>query len=288
MNPPSVSFEFFPPRSDAQSRRFWRSIGSLENFSPEWISITFGAQRTDSAASFDAIETLSRDTRLPIAAHLTCGGRRREDMQQAIERFRAAGVRHVVALRGDQGSDGGIGRGERLSHALDLVSLLVEAGGFEISVAAYPEVHPEAADEASDLDWLARKFEAGASRALTQFFFDADRFLRWRDRARARGIAGPLVPGILPVHDIERVRVFAESCGASVPKALIARFDGVAEPLARDAIAIDLTVELCSRLQREGVDAFHLYTLNQSRLVGPIVEALGVGRRGLHQTRSAA
>ena len=286
-SPPRLSFEFFPPRSAAQSRRFWRTFGALEPLAPDHVSLTWGALGSDSAASLDLLALLMPETDIPVTAHLSCIGQTREDLRVTLDELEGLGVRRVLALRGDA-PDGMTLPADSCRHASDLVALLAEERPhLEIAVAAYPETHPDARDADSDLHWLRHKLDGGAERAYTQFFFEPEVFLRWRDRARAAGIDKPLVPGILPVHDIDKVRAFAGKCGSSVPAALARRFDGVTDPVGRRERAVEESVELCRALGREGVDEFHLYTLNQSALARAIAVEL-LGRRDAPPDATAA
>lgn len=278
---PRLSFEFFPPRSDAQSRRFWRTIGALESLAPSYVSLTWGALGSDSRASLETLELLARDTSLDVAAHLSCIGQSAPELRATLDELEGFGVRRIVALRGDV-VDGADVAPRAFRHASELVELIAtERPHLDVSVAAYPETHPESAGVDDDLHWLARKLERGAARAITQFFFEPETYLRWRDRARAAGIDKPLVPGILPVHDIDKVGEFAAKCGATVPRALLERFGAERDAAGREALAVEQCVNLCRTLAREGVDAFHLYTLNRSNLAHAVaVELLGteVGR----------
>jgi len=274
MSKPLLSFEFFPPRSDAQSRRFWQTLGCLETLAPEWFSVTYGALGSGCKASMETVDQLSKESTTPVAAHLTCAGQTRAQLLSVLEQFKANGVQHVVALRGDKTNAASGGKFYNLKYASELVELIAESGDFEISVAAYPEVHPEATSAETDLYVLKQKFDAGASRALTQFFFEPDVFLRWRDMAVSYGIDGLLIPGILPIHDINKVVDFSRRCGATVPDALIQRFNNTNSEQAAREMSIEHCVDLCETLRHEGVDDFHLYTLNQSDLSYEVAKAL--------------
>ena len=222
MKKPAISFEFFPPRSPVQERRFWSCFGALQTLNPEYVSMTWGALGTSSQASVDVLEGLTADSKVPLAAHLTCIGHTEKSIRQTIAMLDGLGIKRYVALRGDQPerqTDP-----ELLQHASDLVAILAEDPARDISVAAYPEAHPESDDSRQDLRWLKHKLDQGAQRAITQFFFEADTFLRFRDRAVAAGITQSLVPGILPIHDIAKVQEFSGKCGAHVPDALVQRF----------------------------------------------------------------
>ncbi len=273
MSTPSLSFEFFPPRTDAQSQRFWRTLGCLETVSPSWVSVTYGALGSAAQASLDTIKALQKDNAIPVAAHLTCSGQTVESVQQTLDYFVDLGINHIVALRGDKPARSDAARGD-FTYAEELVNLISQTGRFDISVAAYPEVHPEARSLEHDLIALKAKFDAGAMRALTQFFFEPDVFLRWRDSAVSMGIDQPIVPGILPIHNIDKVIDFSARCGATVPPDLIARFQTATTADSQHALAIEQCVELCSTLKAEGVDDFHIYTLNQSTLAYSVSKAL--------------
>lgn len=274
MTKPLLSFEFFPPRTDAQSRRFWQTLGCLETLNPEWFSVTYGALGSASNASQDTVAQLCKQSDKPIAAHLTCAGQTRAQLLTTLQQFKEMGVRHIVALRGDSTPEGSRSKYYTLRFALELVELIAESGDFDISVAAYPEVHPEAESAQSDMEVLKLKFDAGASRALTQFFFEPEVFLRWRDAAVKQGIDGELIPGILPIHNIDKVIEFSRRCGASVPTPLIDRFNSANTELAARQMSIEHCVDLCQSLRHEGVEKFHLYTLNQSDLSYEVAKSL--------------
>lgn len=264
MSQSKISFEFFPPRSEVQSRRFWTTLGCLQTLNPEYISMTWGALGTSSQASVDVLEALVADAQVPVAAHLTCVGHTERSMRDTISMLEKLGVSRFVALRGDQPAE------ERakdsLQHASQLVEILADSKGRDISVAAYPELHPESQNSTDELHWLKHKLDAGANRAITQFFFSADTFLRFRDQALKAGINQELVPGILPIHDIEKVQGFANQCGASVPQTIVERFSKSTDQPSKEDCSVTQCVELIESLQSEGVESFHLYTLNQSRL----------------------
>jgi methylenetetrahydrofolate reductase (NADPH) len=274
MNDLNLSFEFFPPRSDAQQRRFWHTLGCLETLNPSYLSMTWGALGSASQASLDILEPLLKETKVPVTAHLSCAGQTSESMLNNISTLEQLGITRFLALRGDLGTDKpAIGA---LTHASDLVTLLAESGKRDISVAAYPEAHPESASSSDDIHWLKHKLDAGAQRAITQFFFEAETFLRFRDRAQAAGITQTLVPGILPIHDIAKVQSFSAKCGASVSTSLVQRFEKAITESSKAAAAIEHSVELCNELRREGVRDFHIYTLNQA----PLSYALSCGLMG--------
>jgi methylenetetrahydrofolate reductase (NADPH) len=276
---PLLSFEFFPPKTPEMEGKLWQAMKQLEPLAPRFVSVTYGAGGSTRERTHATVARIRRETRLEPAAHLTCVGASRVEVDEVAERYWQAGIRHIVALRGDPPEGGGPYRPlpDGYARAADLVAGLKRVADFEISVAAYPETHPEAASAAADLDNLKRKIDAGARRAITQFFFDADTYLRFLDRARTAGIAVPIVPGLLPVGNFAQVKKFAAMCGASVPPAVAAQFDGLDDdPHGRAAVAVRLAAEQCQRLCAAGVDEFHFYTLNRADLVLAICAALGV------------
>lgn len=279
MSQPVISYEFFPPRSEAQQRRFWQTLGCLQTLNPAYISMTWGALGSTSQASLEILEHLVKESTVPVTAHLSCSGQTEAQMSVMIDKLEALGITRFLALRGDNSATqadetGTQSSSSNLAHASDLVRLLAKDSSRDISVAAYPEVHPEAASADADLHWLKEKLDAGAERAITQFFFDPDTFLRFRDRAVATGISQDLVPGILPIHDIQKVADFSGKCGATVPENLYERFGKANTVESRRTIAVEHCVELCQQLQREGVDEFHLYTLNQAPLAYAVTQEL--------------
>jgi len=286
MNAPRLSFEFFPPRNERQRCRFWRAFGTLETLSPDYVSVTWGAQGSDSEASVALLEELVAETTVPVVAHLTCAGQTRDDVLLTLQRLEALGISRLLALRGDDVSSHGAPGG--LHHATDLLEIVAERGGFELNVSAYPEVHPEASSAADDLHWLCRKAELGATRAITQFFFDPAPFLRLRDALQGRGCDMALVPGILPVHDIDGVVAFAGKCGSEVPHRLRQRFAGTDDRAARHRIAVEEATTLCETLIGEGVEELHLYTLNRAGLSREVAERLGAGASRHDRWSSAA
>ena len=277
--PVLVSFEFFPPNDPQMELTLWSSIQRLAPLAPRFVSVTYGADGSTRERTHNVVSRILAETSLTPAPHLTCVGARREEILAVARQYWDAGVRHIVALRGDppagqagyQPADGGF------AYAEDLVRGLRSVGDFEISVAAYPEKHPEAPSAEFDLDRLAAKIDAGADRAITQFFFDTEAFLRFRDRCVARGIRAELVPGILPITRFPQMLRFAQRCGASVPEWLAHRFDGLDDdPETRRMIAASVAIDQVRRLQAEGVQEFHFYTLNRAELTYAICHALGV------------
>jgi len=278
MKAPPVSFEFFPPKTAAMEEMLWQAITRLAPLGPRFVSVTYGAGGSTRERTHAIVARLRRETELEPAAHLTCVGASRDEIDAVARDYWDAGIRHIVALRGDPPAGGGyVPHPDGYARAIDLVAGLKRVADFEISVAAYPETHPEAASAAADLDNLKRKLDAGATRAITQFFFDIDCYLRFRDRAAAAGIAAPIVPGILPIVDFAQAKKFAALCGASVPRWLEAEFaEAGDDPRARAAVSKRVAVAQCRRLIDAGVEALHFYTLNRAELVGAICAALGI------------
>lgn len=278
-NMPKVSFEFFPPNTEAMEKTMWASIERLADLGPHFVSVTYGADGSTRERTHAAVERILNETSLTPAPHLTCIDASRSEIDDVARDYWRMGVRHLVALRGDppQGCKSYEAREDGYAYASDLVSGLMQVADFDISVAAYPETHPEASDAAFDLDNLKRKLDAGASRAITQFFFDVDLYLRFRDRCAAAGIESAIVPGILPITRFPQLQRFADRCGATVPDWLHERFDGLEDDRdTRQLIAASVAIELARKLSNEGVDEFHFYTLNRAQLTVAICHALGV------------
>ena len=274
-----ISFEFFPPSDEAAEQALWSAIRRLAPLAPRFVSVTYGADGSTRDRTHRVVSRLVRNTKLTTAPHLTCVAASRCEVLDIARRYWDQGIRHIVALRGDPPAnrDGHRPHADGFAYAADLVAGLRAVAPFEISVAAFPETHPDAPDAESDLDNLKRKFDAGATRAITQFFFDAGVFLRFRDACAARGIAAPIVPGILPITSFQRLRTFAARCGASVPHWLARRFEGLDDDAeTRKLIAASVAIEQVERLGREGVDEFHFYTLNRAELTYAICHALGL------------
>jgi len=274
-----ISFEYFPPRDESQLERFHRCFTTLASLEPVYASITWGALGSDSQASLDLLASLANISRVPLTAHLSCIGQTHAQLRVTLDRLEALGIRRILALRGDQKLASEIDDHDHddymLRHASDLVSLIAEERPhIDVSVAAYPEVHPESESATVDLHWLKYKLDCGAARAITQFFFEADSYLRFRDCAQSIGIDKPLIPGILPVHDIGGVQRFAAKCGACVPAAMARRFEAVRDEESRQALGIEECLRLCRRLEREGVRDFHLYTLNRPALSRAVASEL--------------
>jgi methylenetetrahydrofolate reductase (NADPH) len=276
--PPRVSFEFFPPKSVEMESRLWEVVKRLEPLAPRFVSVTYGAGGSTRERTHATVRRIRYETTLEPAAHLTCVAATQAEIDAIARDYWAAGVRHIVALRGDPPADSNYQPHSRgYAYAADLVAGLKRVADFEISVAAYPETHPEARSAASDLDTLKRKVDAGASRAITQYFFDVELYLRFRDRAAARGIAMPIVPGILPVTNYAQVKKFSAACGASIPSWMEAHFAGLDDdPDTRRLVAVSIAAEQCRRLHSEGVHEFHFYTLNRADLIVAICHLLGI------------
>lgn len=274
-----VSFEFFPPSTEAMSTSLWRAVERLAPLQPRFVSVTYGAGGSTRERTHATVARLRQETELEPAAHLTCVGSSREEIADIVSGYKQAGVKHIVALRGDppEGSAGYTPHPNGYANAAELVAGLRDLGDFEISVAAHPEGHPDSKSFEEDIDNLARKVDAGAARAITQYFFEPDLYLRLRDRAQARGLDIAIVPGILPVTNFAQLVRFSARCGATVPDWLAERFANLDEdPELRAMVASATAVDLCRRLQAEGVDEFHFYTLNRAELTTAICRLLGV------------
>ena len=281
----AVSFEFFPPKTPKMQETLWQAIRRLEPLAPHFVSVTYGAGGGTRARTHDLVSRILDDTELTPAAHLTCVGAARGEIDDIARGYWDLGVRHIVALRGDapENETGYRPHPQGYDYAVDLVAGLKRVADFEISVAAYPEVHPEALSPHADLDNLKRKIDAGANQAITQYFFDPQVYLRFRDRARAAGISVPIVPGLLPVTNVAQIRRFSAMCGASVPDWLDHMFAGLDDhPNIRALVAASVIAEQCRELVPEGVSDIHFYTLNRAELVYAICHILGLrpGREG--------
>jgi methylenetetrahydrofolate reductase (NADPH) len=277
--PVDVSFEFFPPADAAMEATLWSSLERLAPLAPRFVSVTYGADGSTRERTHNVVSRIQRSTALTGAPHLTCIGASRGEILDIARGYWDEGIRHLVALRGDppHGQGGYRPHASGFAHACDLVAGLTALAPFEISVAAYPEVHPEAPSAEGDLDNLKRKIDAGATRAITQFFYDSGVFLRFRDRCAAAGIRAPIVPGILPITRFPQVLRFAKSCGATIPPWLHERFAGLDDDAeTRRLIAASVAIEQVETLKRHGVREFHFYTLNRAELTYAICHALGL------------
>jgi len=276
---PSVSFEFFPPNTEAMEATLWDSIKRLADLGPRFVSVTYGADGSTRERTHAAVARIIDETSLTPAPHLTCIDASRGEINEIAQEYWKMGVRHIVALRGDAPKDVDtyVPHPDGYAYASDLVEGLRNIADFDISVAAYPEVHPEATSAAFDLDNLKRKLDAGASRAISQFFFDTDVFLRFRDECAKTGIESAIVPGILPITRFPQMERFARMCGAAIPDALRHRFDGLDDDAqTRQMISASVAIEQVQQLEAEGIEDFHFYTLNRSELTYAICHALGV------------
>jgi methylenetetrahydrofolate reductase (NADPH) len=275
---PQLSLEFFPPRTEALEQQLWTCINRLAPLAPRFVSVTYGAGGTTQARTHATVARIVRETKLVPAAHLTCIGATQAEVNEVARSYWEAGVRHIVALRGDpppgqayEPHPGGY------HYAADLVAGLRKVADFEISVAAYPEVHPEASNPVADLENLKRKLDAGATRAITQYFFDTSTYLRFLDLCLAAGITAPIVPGIMPVSNYAQAVKFSQMCGASVPDWMAKWFEGVEDdPETRRMVGMAIATDQVRLLQANGVDEFHFYTLNRPDLTYAIAHVLGV------------
>ena len=275
----SVSFEFFPPKSEDAEVALWDTVCRLAPLQPAFVSVTYGAGGSTRERTHATVTRIARETALTPAAHLTCVDATRSEVDDVARQYWDAGIRHLVALRGDppENTTSYSPAAGGYEYASDLVSGLRKVADFEISVAAYPEVHPDAPSRAFDLDYLKRKIDAGATRAITQFFFDNSVFLRFRDAVAAAGIDAPLVPGIMPVTNFNGIRGFAERCGTSIPAWLADAFEGLDDdPDGRRRVAEKVAGDQCLELMEHGVDEFHFYTLNRAQLTVAICRQLGI------------
>ncbi|CAA7614971.1 5,10-methylenetetrahydrofolate reductase [Candidatus Terasakiella magnetica] len=276
--PVSVSFEFFPPKTDKMQQSLWECIERLQPLAPAFVSVTYGAGGTTRERTHDTVVRIARETALKPAAHLTCVGHSQGEVDDIARRYWDEGIRHIVALRGDM-PDGQpyAAHPQGYAYAADLVAGLKRIADFEISVAAYPEKHPDAPSAQFDLDNLKRKIDAGASRAISQYFFDPAVFLAFMERCAKAGITVPVVPGILPVTNFSQVQKFSGACGASVPGWMANLFEGLDDdPETRRLVAATVAAEQCRILAAEGVEQFHFYTLNRADLGYAISHILGV------------
>ena len=278
MTTPRVSFEFFPPKSLEASFRLWDTVRMLAPLAPSFVSVTYGAGGTTRQLTHEAVTTIGAQFGLNVAAHLTCVDATRAETMEIVEAYAAAGVREIVALRGDppKGQGQFVPNPEGFANSIELIEALAVTGKFTLRVGAYPEPHPEAADTLADVRWLKRKFAAGADSAITQFFFEPETFLRFRDTCAREGITGKIIPGISPIENWSGIRKFALATGTSVPQWLDDAFEKAARDGREDLLATALCTEMCDRLVREGVEDLHFYTLNRAHLTRDVCHALGV------------
>ncbi len=278
MSKPRVSFEFFPPQTLDASFRLWETVQALAPLAPDFVSVTYGAGGTTRKLTHDAVEAIQRNYGLNVAAHLTCVDATRAETMAIVESYAAIGVKEIVALRGDapKGAERFTAHPDGFASVLELIEALANTGKFKIRVGAYPERHPDAADDKADIRWLKRKLDAGASSAITQFFFEAETFLRFRDLCVKEGITAPIVPGILPIQSWAGAKRFAARCGTRVPPRLDEAFAFAARDGREDLLALTQCTTLCDRLLTEGVEDLHFYTLNRPHLTREVVRALGL------------
>ncbi|MFZ4111333.1 MAG: methylenetetrahydrofolate reductase [NAD(P)H] [Polymorphobacter sp.] len=275
----ATSFEFFPPKTEAMEKTLWESVETLKPLAPRFVSVTYGAGGSTRERTHATVARIARDTPIPAAAHLTCVNASRAEIDVIADEYWQAGVRHIVALRGDPPAKDARfeARSDGYATSAELVAGLKRRHDFEISVGVYPEVHPEAVSAGADLDALKAKLDAGATRGISQFFFEPDTFLRFRDKVAAAGINAEIVPGILPVTNFANLQRMAAPCGTDVPAWMAHLFAGLDDkPAARQLVAATIAAELCRRLYASGVRHFHFYTLNRAELAYAICHMLGV------------
>ncbi|MGB1389483.1 MAG: methylenetetrahydrofolate reductase [NAD(P)H] [Paracoccaceae bacterium] len=282
MTLPAISFEFFPPRTIEASFRLRDTVQALAPLDPRFVSVTYGAGGTTRELTREAVVALQATSGLNVAAHLTCVDASREDTLAIADRYAVAGVKDIVALRGDPpaGHEGFTAHSDGFADSCELVSALADRGWNSIRVGAYPDTHPEADNRQADIDWLKRKIDAGATEALTQFFFESETFLRFRDDCAKAGITAPITPGILPIESWTGTRKFADRCGTHVPDWLADAFAKAERDDRHDLLAVSVCTELCSELIDEGVDQLHFYTLNKPNLTREVCLALGIEPQG--------
>ena len=278
MTRPRISFEFFPPQTLDASFRRWEAVQMLAPLEPSFVSVTYGAGGTTRKLTHEAVATIGKHYGVNVAAHLTCVGASRAETLEVAESYAAAGVTEIVALRGDapKGAEGFVAHPDGFADSVELVQALADTGKFKIRVAAYAERHPEAADPLADIRWLKRKIEAGASSAITQFFFEAETFLRFRDLCVKEGITVPIIPGILPIQSWEGTKRFAARCGAAIPARLDESFHYAIRDGREELLSLTQCTTLCDRLINEGVEDLHFYTLNRPALAREVVRVLGL------------
>lgn len=278
MSAPRISFEFFPPQSLEASFRLWDTVQVLAPLAPEFVSVTYGAGGTTRELTHDAVALIHKQYGLKVAAHLTCVNSTRDEIRAIADSYAEAGVTDIVALRGDapKGADAFTAADDGFANSIELIETLADSGKFNIRVGAYPEPHPEAANTAADVDWLKRKIDAGATSAITQFFFEADTFFRFRDACEKAGIDAPIIPGIMPITSWDGLKKFASTCGTTLPKWLDDAFITAKRDGRTDLLSTAVCTELCSDLIDGGVEDLHFYTLNRPELTRDVCHALGV------------
>ena len=273
----ALSFETFPPKSLNASFHLWETVKSLTALDPRFVSVTYGAGGSTRELTQEAAQTLRKTSGLRVAAHLTCTDQSRADVLRVAERYKASGISDIVALRGDAAKGGTFAPHEDgFENSVALIEALSKLGGFTIRVGAYPDSHPDSTSMAQNIDWLKAKIDAGASEAITQFFFEADTFLRFRDACADAGITAPITPGILPISNWASAKSFAKRCGTPVPADIATSFDRATRDDRADLFALTHCADLCDNLISQGVDALHFYTLNRPDLTLQVCRALGL------------
>ena len=277
MPAPTLSLEFYPPKSLEASFRLWDTIHTLTPLAPDFVSVTYGAGGTTRALTHEAVTTIGKTTGLRVAAHLTCVDASRAETLEIADAYAEAGVTDIVALRGDMPGGGAfVPHPDGFAGAVDLVAALAETGKFDLRVGAYPDRHPDAASATADVEHLKRKIDAGATSAITQFFFEAETFLRFRDACADAGITAPIIPGILPIVNWAGVRKFASACGMTIPAWLDQAFEAATRDGRAELLSTALATEMCSDLIDGGVEHLHFYTLNKPALTRDVIHALGL------------
>lgn len=278
MPSPAISFEFFPPKSLSGSFRLWDCVNTLAPLDPRFVSVTYGAGGTTRQLTHEAVTTIHDTSGLTVAAHLTCVDATKAETLAIAADYAKGGVTEIVALRGDapKGATNFEAQPDGFASSVDLIAALAETGQFNIRVGAYPEKHPEAASQADDIAFLKRKIDAGATSAITQFFFEADTFFRFRDACVKAGIDAPIIPGILPIENWTGAQKFAARCGTSIPQVVVDAFTNATRDGTTDLLATALATELCDDLIAGGVEHLHFYTLNRPELTRDICHALGL------------
>ena len=276
---PSVSFEFFPPKTPEMEQKLWETIIQLKKLQPSFVSVTYGAGGGTRERTHYTVKRMIQETSLKPAAHLTCVAASRQEVDDVARAYYEAGVRHIVALRGDppNGAVGYTPHPDGYNYSCELVAGLKRIADFEITVAAFPEKHPDSVSFEADIDYLKKKIDAGATRAITQYFFDVEHYFRFIERVRKSGITIPILPGILPVGNVAQVKKFSAMCGASVPTWLDKLFDGLDnDPVMRNLVAVSVASEQCRKLMEFGCEHLHFYTLNRADLTAAVCRILGI------------
>ena len=275
---PRISFEFFPPKTPKATMALWTAVQRLAPLGPEFVSVTYGAGGSTRDRTLSAIQAIRDHARLSVAGHLTCVGATREEVLETARSYASLGCRRIVALRGDpiEGADRFVPHPGGFSGSVELIAALADMGRFDLYVAAYPEPHPDAATPQDDIDHLKRKIDAGAKAAITQLFFDNEVFLRFRDRCAAAGITAPIIPGIMPVENFDRMKNFAERCRTSIPAWMEKAYRNADDEDQHDMLSVAICAEQCDELASEGVEGLHLYTMNKPDLPYQVCRALGV------------